>query len=199
MQAFPQEEVGWEESLVVEGGLAEGDRLVAAGSLVEGGSRLAAVVEGRPQEEGFAVAGCLAPFRGACLGEFGPFGSCWPLVACAAGDLRPGQRNVVAGGRVECFAQVVEQSHRQRRCPDANRIPDRTCCRLESIHHKHRSSTRPPPVNGGDATLPKGLLRDAPTQSEENTQEAVSESNSTHILMQGARVRPTEGRRCRSW
>ena len=53
--------------------------------------------------------------------------------------------------------------------------------------------------DGGDATLPKGLLRDAPTQSEENTQEAVSESNATHILMQGARVQPTEGRRCRSW
>jgi len=131
--------------VVVEGSLAEEDRLVAAESLVVEGKYLAAVVADRHQEEDFAVAEYLAPYLEAGLEGFGSSGSCWLLAACAAAGLKPGQRNVAVGGKEECFERVEEQSHRQQRCPDENRIPDRTCCPLESIHRKHRSSTHPPP------------------------------------------------------
>jgi hypothetical protein len=85
------------------GGFVVADRLLAV--VVGGGNRLEAVAADRHLEEDSAVDEFLEPYLGACLEEFGQFGSCWLLAACVAAGSRPGQTNVAVEGMAGYFGQ----------------------------------------------------------------------------------------------
>ena len=151
------------------------------------------VVEGTDPAEGFGVGEVLVPSLATCQAEFAPFGSCCSLAAFAVVDRKQGQTNAAVAGTEECFVEGAVRSLSPWKCLAVSRIPDRTCCQRESVHHTLHSSRLPPSHRDGHVTLPKGLRPIDFPEAQRNADCFHPQGRATHIFMAKRKVVGTEG------